>query len=80
MPDILKRFGRRIAEYRRKKGLSQEAFAKVAGFHRTYISQVEIGRKNTTFTNIVKLAKALGCRPGDLFDIQPREYKYENSN
>lgn len=39
--------------------LSQEDFAEVAGFHRTYIGMIERAEKNITLANIEKLSKAL---------------------
>ena len=66
MAAILKVFGKKVLYYRRKKKLSQETFAKIAGMHRTYISQVEGGRRNIALKNVVKLAKALGVSPKDL--------------
>jgi len=63
---ILIRFGERVKEERRKKGLSQERLAEIAGVHRTYIGMIERGEKNITLENIEKIAKALGKEPGDL--------------
>lgn len=39
--DILKVFGTNLKKYREVKNISQEKFAKTAGLHRTYISDVE---------------------------------------
>ena len=66
MADILKVFGKKVLYYRKKKKLSQETFAKIAGMHRTYISQIEGGKRNIALKNVVKLAKALGVSPKDL--------------
>ena len=64
--DILKQFGKKVLYYRKQKKISQESFAKLAGIHRTYISQIEAGRRNIALKNIVKIAKALGVSPKDL--------------
>ncbi|MDB5392135.1 MAG: family transcriptional regulator [Planctomycetaceae bacterium] len=37
-------FGHAVRRYREKLGLSQEAFADVAGIHRTYVSSIERGK------------------------------------
>ena len=66
MNDILKRFGSKVLYYRKQKKISQEGFAKLAGLHRTYISQIEAGRRNIALKNVVKIAKALGVSPKDL--------------
>ncbi|MDZ4178675.1 MAG: helix-turn-helix transcriptional regulator, partial [Coriobacteriia bacterium] len=41
-------FGRRLKELRLERGLSQEKLAHLSGLDRTYISQAEQGRRNTT--------------------------------
>lgn len=57
-------------EYRnleKKRNLSQEQLADMAGVHRTYIGMVERAEKNITLRNIKKIAKALGVNIKDLF-------------
>ena len=56
---ILIKFAKRVREERKKLKLSQEEFASMAGFHRTYIGMIERGERNITLSNIEKLAKAL---------------------
>jgi len=56
---ILLKFAKRIRAERKKLNLSQEDFADVAGFHRTYIGMIERAEKNITLGNIEKLSKAL---------------------
>ncbi len=55
--------GKNIRAYREKQGLSQETFADVAGLHRTYITQIEQGKRNISIVNIFKIAKALNIEP-----------------
>lgn len=57
--DILKAFGARVKELRLKKGLSQEELAERSRLHRTYISSVELGKRNISLKNIHALAAAL---------------------
>lgn len=40
-------------------GVSQEKLGEMAGFHRTYISQVETQRANVTLDNLEHLAEVL---------------------
>lgn len=56
---ILLKFAKRVRAERKRLKLSQEDFADVAGFHRTYIGMIERAEKNITLANIEKLAKAL---------------------
>ena len=58
--DIAGRFGQRVRELRKAKGLSQEAFAAECGLDRTYISGIERGRRNVSLRNIEVIAKTLG--------------------
>lgn len=50
-----------------KKGISQEKLTEFSELHRTYISSIELGKRNVALENIEKLAKALGCTIEDLF-------------
>ena len=47
---ILVKFGKRVRELRRTKGVSQEAFAAECGLDRTYISGIERGKRNVSLT------------------------------
>lgn len=60
-------FGQRIRDLRTAHGLSQEAFADLSGFDRTYISGIELGKRNPSLLAIEALAKALGVTAGELF-------------
>ena len=60
------RFGTRLREIRKKKGMSQEKLAELAGLHRTYVSSVERGGRNVSLLNIERLAKALDVPMKDL--------------
>lgn len=64
---ILNTFGERVAEERRKLGLSQEELGARAGLHRTYIGMIERAEKNITLVNIEKIAKSLGKKMTELF-------------
>lgn len=64
--DALKRFGQKVRELRTKKGVSQEKLAELSGLHRTYISTLELGKRNVSIKNIYKLAKALEVLPDEL--------------
>ena len=67
--EILVRFGERVRQERKVKGLSQEELAEKAGVHRTYIGMIERGEKNITLTNIRKIASALGVSISDLLKL-----------
>lgn len=66
--DIQIRLGRNVRALREAKGWSQEDYADRAGIHRTYVSDIERGRRNPTITVVEKLAKPLGVSTGQLLD------------
>ncbi len=66
LQDIRVRFGVAVRELRREMHISQEDFAERAGLHRTYISDLERGKRNVSLENIEKLAKALNLSIADL--------------
>jgi transcriptional regulator with XRE-family HTH domain len=64
---ILIAFGHTIRKLRIEKGISQEAFANMCDLHRTYISDVELGKRNVSLENIQKMAEALSLSIHDVF-------------
>jgi transcriptional regulator with XRE-family HTH domain len=67
-----KRFGRRIRQLRLASNLTQEALAARSGLHPTYIGGIERGERNVGFDNLLKIARALGEPPANLFAEFPR--------
>lgn len=65
--DIIKVFGTNLKKYRKKKGLSQEAFAEKCGMHRTYISAIECYKRSIYLENIQRIADALEIETYKLF-------------
>jgi len=63
---ILHRFGQRVRELRKAKGLSQEAFADACGLDRTYISGIERGLRNVALVNIAQIAGTLDVTISEL--------------
>ena len=65
---IAKQIGERLRAYRNQKGWSQEELAERAGFHPTYIGQLERGEKNATIESISRVSVALGIPLSVLFE------------
>lgn len=57
---ILIEFGSVIRELRLERQISQEALADICGLHRTYVSDIELGKRNVSLENIERIANALG--------------------
>jgi transcriptional regulator with XRE-family HTH domain len=66
-PDIRERFGLAVRTRREELGLNQEALAEAAGFHRTYLSDVERGARNPSRVVIERFAAALKLSLAELF-------------
>jgi len=66
--DICTRLGQNVRRLREKEGWSQEDYADRAGIHRTYVSDIERGRRNPTVTLVEKLASPFQVSPGTLLD------------
>ncbi len=70
--DIRERFGFAVKDRREALGLTQEAFAELAGIHRTYLSDIERGTRNVSLINIERVALALSLNVSELFVLAER--------
>nr|WP_241908921.1 helix-turn-helix transcriptional regulator [Vibrio breoganii] len=61
-------FGSHLKRLRSSQGLSQEKLAFSVELDRSYISDIERGKRNVSLLNILKLARALEIHPKKLFD------------
>ena len=65
--DVHIRYGSVIRNLRQNRGISQEELADLCGLHRTYISDVELGKRNVSLENIERIAKALNVSLTEIF-------------
>ena len=65
--DILEKFGNRISELRKQKGISQEKFALKIGMDRAYYSSVENGKHSVSLEKISIIANGLEITLEELF-------------
>lgn len=66
--DVLIKFGERVRDLRKERGLSQEQLAFKADLHRTYIGMIERAEKNITLINIEKISNSLNVSIKELFN------------
>jgi transcriptional regulator with XRE-family HTH domain len=52
--------GRAVQAIRAERGISQVQLAEASGFRQSWISNVEHGRRNPSWNNVVRLAAGLG--------------------
>lgn len=64
---VLRDLGRRIAELRAGRGMTQDVLAERADFTVQYLQRVEAGRENLTVRSLAALAALLGAQVADLF-------------
>lgn len=65
--EILSRYGQVIRSIRLEKNISQETLADLSGLHRTYMSDVELGKRNVSLENIDRIANALNISISEIF-------------
>ena len=64
---ILIRYGQAVRKVRLEQGISQEELADRCGLHRTYISDVELGKRNISLENNERIAISLNRTLSDFF-------------
>jgi len=53
------KIGDNIRKIRKQQGYSQEEFAEIAGFSRSYYTEIETGKRNISVLNLIKVIEAL---------------------
>lgn len=64
-PDLLA-LGRAVRAIRDEKKISQVQLAEATGLAQAWISQIERGRRNPSWSNVLRLAEGLGVRLSEL--------------
>jgi transcriptional regulator with XRE-family HTH domain len=67
MPDLLIRLGERIRKLRKKHGWTQVEFAEKVGIDRSFLADVERGKRNVSILNLELIAKGLEVSLSQLF-------------
>lgn len=66
--EALKTLGRRIADLRRDKGMTQEGLAEAMGVSRNHVADIELGVRNTGVWSLLLICRALALPPAALFE------------
>ncbi|MGD0399964.1 MAG: XRE family transcriptional regulator [Syntrophobacteraceae bacterium] len=64
--------GSKVAEERKKKGITQEALARDLGVSPPFISQIESGQKNPSYALLMKMATYFDLSVDDLFGTEAK--------
>lgn len=77
--DVLSQLGKRISYIRKKKGFSQLSLSIDAEISKSYLSDLELGKRNPTVTTLNKICLVLGITLEDLFKgISDVSYLYDD--
>lgn len=69
----LAEIGNNVRSIRTQRGYSQEEFAEIAGFSRSYYTEIETGKRNISILNLIKILKALKTDCTEILGfIEPR--------
>ena len=63
-----KQIGLNLKVLRTRRELSQDDLGDLIGMKRSYLSEIENGKRNLSLTTLFKLARALKCQMTELFE------------
>ena len=66
MKDEAQKLGENLKRIRTEKGITQGDIARALEMDKSFVSNIENGKTNTTLATIAKLAKAIGVSVGEL--------------
>jgi transcriptional regulator with XRE-family HTH domain len=67
--EYLKSLGVAIRKWREQKELTQEQFAPLVGLTRSYITEIETGKRNISFANLLKIVQVLEVAENELLEL-----------
>ena len=67
--EYLQLLGASIRKWREQKGLTQEQFAPLVGLTRSYITEIETGKRNISFANFLKIVQVLEVAEIELLEL-----------
>ena len=75
---ILRQLAQRIKALREARGWTQEQFAERAAMQRSYLADLELGRRNPSVRTLVKVANAFGIAIAELLEGGQQERAARN--
>jgi transcriptional regulator with XRE-family HTH domain len=81
LENFARALGKVITRRRTELGLTQEELAHQCGLHRTYISDIERGKRNFTMGCFYRLAYTLKLKPVELIELaKPEPLTWNRTN
>ncbi|SDJ44745.1 helix-turn-helix domain-containing protein [Paenibacillus naphthalenovorans] len=80
MSELKKLIGERIRNIRINKNLTLHQLSQLTGQQASYLTEVELGKRNLSVDSLEKIMNALNIKPGELFDfreIDPDSQEFE---
>jgi len=68
--DLIDKFGQRVREVRKDRGLTMRGLAKKSGIPLSQVSRIELGQVNTTINTAAILAETLDIELSKLFNVE----------
>ncbi len=63
----------KLREVRKSKGLTQETLSYLSDIELSTLNRIELGKANTSLTNVISICEALSIHPKILFDFEVKE-------
>lgn len=70
MSDLKKLIGEKIRSIRNKKNLTLLQLSQITGQQTSYLTEVELGKRNLSIDSLEKIMDALNIKPGNLLDFR----------
>lgn len=64
----LKNLGKKIRKARELRGYTQEEFSQLCGFSRSYYTEIETGKRNISFLNLLRIRRVLKININNLIE------------
>jgi transcriptional regulator with XRE-family HTH domain len=68
--ELITKCGQQIRTLRKAKGISQQELANLANIELSQINRIELGKINTSLSQIASIAKALNIPPKAIFEFE----------
>ncbi len=79
-PLVLVKFGLAVRQFRKARGMTQEAFADACEIDRSYMGGIERGERNLALVNVARIIEALEMKPSEFFKALDEDGELAQTN